>query len=535
VIRAVPVAPSASATTSATSATTASPATASSSSATTTAAQALRAQDAFFAVYWDPLTRNYFKNSDHALTISSLGTLLSGQFYSDFWWEAHFFETTLDAYELTRGAAERRQIDDVYDGFVAMPWHAWTLNPYNDDLTWWALACARAYELTGETRFRDRAITIFQSVAAFEDGTFGDGIWWKRDGTNAGKNVCINAPFAMTALHIYSWTHDPAYLARAKRVYAFLEGRLVQGDTVFDTVSGTGAGTLDRTQWTYNYGTWIGASLALADATGDPRYVTNALAAADKAIATLTVNGVLKDEGAGDCAGFRMILTRYLCRLARRGYPQIADFLDTNARVVWNNRRADELMGEDWNAKAPSGSIQSFAAGCAVGVQFHAVLARCTTASSPVAAGPVAPFANATLTADQAALHGLSLGTQFPGFTGKGYVTGFGQQGQSVDFTVVAPSQGDYLIALRYSAGSGDASRRISVNGSTVLTFSLTLKNGLGLVFSATPSWSDWQETSVIATLQPGPNTVTIAFDGAAGSAGALDLDAITIAPSPAR
>jgi predicted alpha-1,6-mannanase (GH76 family) len=501
----------------------------------TTPAQAMAAYDAFVAGYWDPNTGNFFKNSDHQLTAATLGSLLAGQFYSDFWWEAHFFETTLDAYELTGGAALRQQIDAVYDGFVAMPWHVWTLNPYNDDLTWWALALARAYEITGEARFRDRAAAIFQSVAAFEDGTFGGGIWWKRDGTDAGKNVCINAPFAMTALHLYAWTGDAAYLACAKRVYAFLQARLVQGGTVYDTIGGTGAGTLASVQFTYNYGTFIGASLALADATGDPTYVSNAVAVADVAMATLAPNGILRDEGSGDCAGFRMIFTRYLCRLAQRGQPGIAAFLDANARTAWSHRRADGLMGEDWTiTPVTSASIQSFAAGCAVDLQFHALVAASPASTPPpIAPTAVAPFANVTLTADQATTN-ATLGTQNPGFTGTAYVTSW-SQGQSVAFAVTAPVAGEYLLAFRYSAGSGDASRSVSVNGSTVLPFSLVFPASAGLTFPATPAWGDWHETSLVTYLPAGANTVSIAFDAAAGSANALDLDAIKIAPSPSR
>ncbi len=493
----------------------------------------MAAYSAFVGVYWDPNTWNFFKDSAHPISIATIGSILAGQLYSDFWWEAHFLEVTLDAYELTGGAVERQRIDEVYDGFVAMPWHAWTTNPYNDDLGWWCVALARAFEVTGETRFRDRAAAIFASIAAFEDATYGGGVWWKRDGTGQCKTVCINAPFALAALHLYSWTGDPAYLARAQRAYSFLESRLVQGAVVNDDVDGTGVGSVVDSQYTYNYGTFIGASLALADATGDPSYVANALAAADEAIATLTVNGILKDEGSGDCSGFKMILTRYLYRLAQRGYPQIAAFLDENARTAWSNRRADGLMGEDWSTPAPSSSIQSFAAGCALDVQFHAVFARWPRAAPPPTTA-LSPLPDATITADQATLQGVALGTQNPGFTGTAYVTSWSQPGQSVAFAFDAPSAGEYQLVFRYSAGSGQATRGVSVNGAGVTFFSLSLPMTTGMVFPATPAWGDWREASVLVDLAAGPNTISIAFDAASGSTGTLDLDALGIAPSPA-
>ena len=84
------------------------------------------------------------------------------------------------------------------------------------------------------------------------------------------------------------------------------------------------------------------------------------------------------------------------------------------------------------------------------------------------------------------------------------------------------------------SAGSGDASRSVSLNGTIVPTIQFPFPTAPGLAFPAPPSWGDWHECSIVLYLQAGQNTVSIAFDAAAGS-GALDLDAIKIAPSPGR
>jgi predicted alpha-1,6-mannanase (GH76 family) len=479
------------------------------------AAQAAAARQAFQATFWDSGVEDYWKNSDHSLPAGSL------TFFSDFWWEAHFFETTLDAYEVTQDPGDLQLLDEQYDGFVAA--HAWDANSFNDDLTWWALALARAYEATGETRYRDRSAAIFASVAAFEDQTYGGGVWWKRDGTHGCKNMCINAPFVMTALHLYAWTGDATYLTKAENVYSWIVSRLDQQGTLDDLVNGPGSGKPSAAQYSYNYGTFVGASLALEEATGDPTYLANALAAANQAMSSLASSGVMSSEGQGDGGGFNMICARYLARLAQRGQPQIAAFLAKNANAAWANRRADGLMGYDWSAPAPQGVIQSFTAVSGVDLQYSALIA--TLSPSPITTRTALPaLLEERITADAATLHGVSLEAQYPGFTGKGYVAGWDRTGQSVDFFVTAPDAGTYTVVLRYAAAAGNARRAVLVDGALA---------ALIVSFPATAAWSDWGTTSVLVALQPGSNRITVSYVAPILSASDLNLDALTLAPSP--
>ena len=81
---------------------------------------------------------------------------MAGSKKADFWFAAQLWDTVMDQYERTGGADVRRQIDAVYDGFVRQ--HPdWTTNKYNDDIMWWAIACARAYQLTGDERYLKKA------------------------------------------------------------------------------------------------------------------------------------------------------------------------------------------------------------------------------------------------------------------------------------------------------------------------------------------------------------------------------------------
>jgi predicted alpha-1,6-mannanase (GH76 family) len=474
-----------------------------------------RALDAWRSIYWDSAAHDVFKNSDHKTH--------GGNLYSDFWWQAHFVETALDAYEATHDPNDEKLVAQLFDGFAAR--HASWTNDFNDDLCWWALALAHAFERTGETRYRHRAVTIYESVNAFEDQTYGGGVWWKRNGTQPGKNVCINCPFVMLALHLHAWTGDARYLDRAKRIYDWVRSRLTSGGSAGDTIEGTGNGGPNHLELTYNYGTFIGASLALADATGDPSYLANADAAADTAMTALTVKGILKDEGDDDGGGFKMILTRYLARLAQRSRPAIASFIATNAATAWSHRRHDDLMGHDWSSPAPAGSIQSFTAASAVDLQFHAVLATLAPLPAPRRT-TIQPFSDATVTADHATRTGVSLETKCPGFTGRGYVADWHRNHESVEVVFSVPHAGEYTVAVRYGAGAGFALRSLVVNGTTHL---------LPVFFPATPSWNDWRSTSFVVTLPAGPNRVELSYDSVLLSTNFLNLDAVTIASQPGQ
>ncbi len=52
---------------------------------------------------------------------------------------AQIWDTVMDQYDRSPSAELKRQINDVYDGFVKV-YPDWTTNMYNDDIIWWAIA-----------------------------------------------------------------------------------------------------------------------------------------------------------------------------------------------------------------------------------------------------------------------------------------------------------------------------------------------------------------------------------------------------------
>lgn len=134
--------------------------------------------------------------------------------------------------------------------------------------------------------------------------------------------------------------------------------------------------------------------------------------------------------------------------------------------------------------------------------------------SAPV----VSRAATQTFAAGQA-LTNLKTENVWPGAQDPPYICCWISQGQYVTFTFTAAS-GSTAFALRYSAGNGNITRKIELDGAAWLP---------DQVFPATPNWSTWATLTLSKTLTAGTHTLTIIFDTASGSAGYVNLDTLTV------
>lgn len=133
--------------------------------------------------------------------------------------------------------------------------------------------------------------------------------------------------------------------------------------------------------------------------------------------------------------------------------------------------------------------------------------------------------------AEQAQLSGgASVAGDHAGYSGSGFVAGYGQVGATATFTVSdVPAAGDYALAIRYAndpAASGDGGacmpRTLSVyaNGDDVQTATL----------DPTGSWDTWAVARTTVPLRAGENTVALARD--ADDCGNVNVDWIAAFPS---
>ncbi|QHW33871.1 carbohydrate-binding protein [Paenibacillus rhizovicinus] len=336
-----------------------------------TAADADTAMKAFNQTFWDSTAKFFWANSN------------KGTSYQGFWVEAELWEMVMDAYQNTSDpalkATLRQQIDDVFDGTVASYGPDWTNNHFNDDIMWWAMASARAYDITKEQRFLDKAKYYFDFVydTQWDDDFANGGIWWMNS-DHSTKNACINFPAAEAAVYLYNVTKDDHYLDAATRIYRWGKTVLTDGNgKVFDRIEVKNGTAPDATH--YNQGTFIGAAVGLYNITGNSVYLDDAVKAASFTESHLVdANGVLGYEGPnGDLKGGKTILLRNLAYLQQaleqdsHGHnaafaDQFNNWLSFNANLAWHNRNANNIVDGNWAGQLVSGTYESWSSAAAV-------------------------------------------------------------------------------------------------------------------------------------------------------------------------
>lgn len=285
-----------------------------------------------------------------------------------FWSGAEIIEVFEDAYDRTKEEKYKAMVVKLCNGFINKFGTDWTSNKYNDDIMWMVLVCTRAYRITGDEVYKNLAKFHFDQVySRGYDEALGGGIWWTTD--NHEKNSCITDPAVIAAVRLYEILKEDKYLNKAKELYAWESKTLFDSQTgsVYDNIKIDN--TVEKSNYTYNQGTYIGASCELYKVTRESKYLDNAKKAADYTIKNMTVDGILKDEGDnGDGSGFKGIFTRYMKPLVTEcDQKQYVSWLYKNANKVWENRRRkDNLTYADWNTKCPDDLLYAFASSTGV-------------------------------------------------------------------------------------------------------------------------------------------------------------------------
>ncbi|WP_152393307.1 glycoside hydrolase family 76 protein [Paenibacillus guangzhouensis] len=266
---------------------------------------------------------------------------------NSFWETAEIIELIEDAYDRTHSNTYKQQVIDLYDGVVARWGTNWLSIPgfgdYNDDMIWMTIASLRAYQITGDTKYRTQAKSIFDQVwARAYDTVLGGGLWWNT--SKHEKNTCIVAPAGIAAVLLSDALNDSTYLTKASTLYTWLRG------TLFNTSTGSVGdnknldGTIDYTNYTYNQGTFIGLAHLLYKKTGTTSYYNDALLSANFTKNNMTAPGtdVLRtEEATPDQPGFKGIFARYAARFAvEYNLSDIISWLQNNANTVYNHRNS---------------------------------------------------------------------------------------------------------------------------------------------------------------------------------------------------
>ena len=149
---------------------------------------------------------------------------------------------------------------------------------FYDDNAWVGLHLVRAHRLTGDAAALRQAQRVFTFITGgWADDTastaHAGGVYWKLQTareTNRDRNIVSNAPSAELGLRLHALTGHADTLNWARRMWAWAEIHLKDpADGLYWDhlrVNAAGSHIFERTKWSYNQGTMLGACVLLAEA-----------------------------------------------------------------------------------------------------------------------------------------------------------------------------------------------------------------------------------------------------------------------------
>ncbi|MGG1880549.1 glycoside hydrolase family 76 protein [Paenibacillus cisolokensis] len=287
-----------------------------------------------------------------------------------YWWMAHAVDVLVDGLLRTGDQRYAQRLRDFHEGILERNGGRWP-NELYDDMEWMALAWLRAYEATGEPKYKAAVLTLWEDIKTGWNEQMGGGIAWQKSQLDY-KNTPANAPAAILAVRLYKAFGSPDDLAWAQRIYDWQLAHLVDPATglVWDGMNRTGDGAIDKDwRFTYCQGVFIGAALELYQVSGQTSYLEAAMRTFGVVQGEFTSpeTGLLPDEGGGDAGLFKGILIRYLAELAKTApaSADVAAFILGQAESAWQAQGTAEelpLFGTDWGRKPASGEAVQLSA-----------------------------------------------------------------------------------------------------------------------------------------------------------------------------
>jgi predicted alpha-1,6-mannanase (GH76 family) len=283
-----------------------------------------------------------------------------------YWTFAQAFDAMLDGVE--RGRYPTSIVQTLYAAQNARTWRS----DYYDDENWMALALLRAFDLTGDRAYLDKATALYLEItAAWDDASaHPGGIWWDRAHTQ--KATASNAGPVITGVRLAARTGNTAHLAFARKVYEFWYTTMVETTTskVADHILPDG--TIVRGLLTYNEGLMVGAGLALHGATSEARFRSEAHAIAQALVRNetkATPAGRVLHDGTntscrGDCPQWKGIGYRWLAA-ALRDDPTRVEYravLQASVEAAWTLARnpTTGFFANDWAGPTmPTAAIEA--------------------------------------------------------------------------------------------------------------------------------------------------------------------------------
>lgn len=305
---------------------------------------------ALIDLYWN-YERQYF----------NYGNMGNDEFH--YWPQAHGLDVLLDAYQRTGDSNYEQYMHNWFEGVHQYNGDTF-FNDFYDDMQWNALAMLRAYHATGDEKFKDAAVNVWEEILTGWTETLDGGIMWAEFTPNS-KNACSNAPASILAARLYQATGEEEYLDWAVQIYEWQKQHLIDPGTgaVWDSIALENNSVVINKDWifTYNQGTYVGAAIELYEITGNSNYLNDAVRSADYALHSLTAANtqLLKDEGDGDGGLFKGVFIRYFTQLIlleelpENTQKRYVQFLKYNAEELWTEGtdKNNVLFDSFWGSK----------------------------------------------------------------------------------------------------------------------------------------------------------------------------------------
>jgi len=322
-------------------------------SASFSATDATTAFDAFYKCFYSPSRKLFSTYSSNTIIIAAI------------WTQAIYWDMIMNAYKRTRNDKYYRMIGDIYDGaynrYDGFNWENKVEWFIYDDMMWWIISLARAYEITGDRKYLDHSVSGFDRVWRDSYDPLGSGMYWAFD--HRGKTACINYPTVIGAMTLYNITKNRNYLSKAQEIYRW--NRKILFDKNNGRVADHKVGS-EPTNWTlhvYNQATCIGAAVMLYKETGLQEYLDDAVLAADCVRDIMSdENQVLPFETGIEQGIYTAIFAQYIIRLIEDcGQFQYLPWLYKNIKMGWARRdKTRNLTYKDYYNDCPTGRVEVY-------------------------------------------------------------------------------------------------------------------------------------------------------------------------------
>ncbi|HEY9334886.1 MAG TPA: glycoside hydrolase family 76 protein [Kribbella sp.] len=225
-----------------------------------------------------------------------------------------------------------------YDSYVRPP-NGQGGDKFYDDNEWIGLNLIQRFKRTGDRAALARAKEIFALVVHGWDTDpahpCAGGVYWTQAPWSQDRNTVSNGPGAELGAHLYLLTRDKSYLTWAQRMYQWAQTCMLAPNGLYwDHIDL--AGTIEKTQWSYNQGVMLGAGVLLFKATGDARYLRDAKSVANASLAFYNTPEILAKNG----AAFNSIWFKNLLILdSVAPDPRYREAMQSYADYNWNTTR----------------------------------------------------------------------------------------------------------------------------------------------------------------------------------------------------